>query len=116
MQYSTISRGAGHDNGVDAAIPQYFLKVCFDKFLCPGLHNRLIADRGNVGHRIANHVTIDNAVDDKNVVRAGPGQQLLRGGQRRGAARPDFLVAVLLDKIDPKTTALAVPSRLAIHQ
>src|SRR5260370_17873607 len=44
MQYSTISRGTGHDNGVDAVIPQYFLKAGFNKFFDPGRNNRLISD------------------------------------------------------------------------
>ena len=99
MQYRTVRRGTGHDNGPDAAILQYFLKVGVEKLVGSGLNEWLFAIRGYIGDRVTNAAS-DNAVDDKNVVCACVGQQLLGGGQRRRAARSDFLVAVLLDKIE----------------
>src|SRR5206468_11469543 len=99
MQYRTVRRSTGHDNGPDAAILQYFLKVGVEKLVGSGLNEWLFAIRGYIGNRVSN-ATTDNAVDDKNVVCACVGQQLLGGGQRRRAARSDFLVTVLLDKIE----------------
>src|ERR1700716_1773037 len=99
VEYSAIGRRARHDNGVDAVISQYFLEVRFEKFLWSALHDRLVADRGDIRHRIAHDIAIDNAVDDENILCTRRAQQLLGRGHTRHTARPRLFVAALLDEI-----------------